>query len=98
MPGVAAIHHSLRDVDPGAGDVGLLVQISDFIDRPAVNSHANANFGMILQLLADLQRTQNWRFRTGSKNQRAAITSRQTQQLAFRFGDTELLRSAHDLL
>ena len=27
VSGIAAIHHPLRDVDAGAGDIGLLVQI-----------------------------------------------------------------------
>ena len=47
VSGIAAIHHPLRDVDAGAGDVCLLVQIGDFVDRPAVNAHAHAQFGMI---------------------------------------------------
>ena len=98
VSGIAAIHHPLRDVDAGAGNVGLFVQVGDFIDRAAVNSHSHVKFGMIFQCLADFQRAQHRRFRTGAKNERAAVAGRQAQQLAFRFGDTELLRSAHDLL
>ena len=76
VPGIAAIHHPLRDVDASAGNVGLFVQISDFIDRAAVNAHPHLKFGMIFQLLADLQRAENRRFRTVAKNQRAAVAGR----------------------
>ena len=76
VSGIAAIHHSLRDVDAGAGNVGLLVQISDFIDRTAVNSHAHAKFGMIFQRLANFHCAQDRRFRVVSKNERAAVAGR----------------------
>ena len=49
VSGVAAIHHALRDVDARAGDVGLFVQIGDFIDRAAVNSHPDLKFRMTLR-------------------------------------------------
>ena len=44
---VAAIHDALGDVDPGAGNVRLLVQIGNFVDRTTVNAHANTNLWMI---------------------------------------------------
>ena len=37
-------------------------EISDFVDRTAVNAHADAKFGMIFQRLADLERAQDRRF------------------------------------
>ena len=46
VTGVAAIHHSLRDVNSRAGDVRLFVEISDFVDRTAMNAHADAKLGM----------------------------------------------------
>ena len=39
VTGITAIHHALRDVDSGAGDISLLVQVTDLIDRAAVNTH-----------------------------------------------------------
>ena len=39
---IAAIHHSLRHIDASAGDIGLLVQIGDFVDGAAMNAHADA--------------------------------------------------------
>src|SRR2546430_1592994 len=42
VAGIAAIHHALGDIDAGAGDVRLFVQVSDVIDRSAVDSHSHA--------------------------------------------------------
>ena len=53
MARITAIHHPLCDVDAGARDVGLFVQIGDFVDRTAVNSHPDPKFGMFFQLLTD---------------------------------------------
>ena len=39
VTGIAAIHHPLRDVDAGAGDVFALVHIGDVMHRTAVNAH-----------------------------------------------------------
>ena len=58
MSRVAAIHHPLCDVDPGAGNIGLFAQVGDFVHRPAVNSHPNAKFGMTFEFPANLQRAQ----------------------------------------
>ena len=76
VPGIAAIHHPLRDVDARARDVGLFVEVGNFVDRAAMNSHADAKLGMTLQCLADFQRAQNRRFRTVAKNQRATVARR----------------------
>ena len=53
---VGAIHHASRRVDAGAGNVRLLVQVANFVDRPAMNSHSNVELRMTLQCLADFQR------------------------------------------
>src|SRR5947209_191575 len=39
MSGITAIHHSLRDVNSGAGNISLLIQIADFVNGSAVNTH-----------------------------------------------------------
>ena len=77
VSGVAAIHHPLRDVNACAGDIGLLIEVSDFVDRAAVDSHADAQLGMAFQCFADLERAQNRRFRAGAKHQGATIAGRQ---------------------
>ena len=40
VPGVSTIHYSLREVDPRAGHVQLFVQVAHFIDRSAMDPHA----------------------------------------------------------
>src|SRR6266478_7622880 len=51
MSRITAIHHPLGDVDASTGDVGLFVQISDFTDRPAVNTHSDSKFRMTFSAL-----------------------------------------------
>ena len=97
MSGIAAIHYPLRDVDPSAGNVGLLIQVGDFVNRAAVNAHPHFEFRMTLERFTDLHSAKNRRFRAGAKNERATVARRQAQQLAFCLGQTELLRAAHDL-
>ena len=76
VTGIAAIHHPLGDVDSRSSDVGLFVEVGNFVDRPAVNSHSNAKLRMTLQCLADFQRAKSWRFRTVAKNKRATVARR----------------------
>ena len=45
VPGVAAIHHPLRHVDPGPGDVVAPAHIGHFAHRPAVNAHPHRSSG-----------------------------------------------------
>ena len=40
VAGIAAVHHSLGQVDPGAGYIAAVVDIKHLIDRPAINAHA----------------------------------------------------------
>ena len=39
VPGVAAIHHPLRHVEAGTGEIGLTVHIDHAADRAAVHAH-----------------------------------------------------------
>ena len=98
VAGVAAIHHSLGDVDPGAGDIGLLVQIADLVNRTAVHTRADFQFWMTLQCLADFHGAENRRLRAVAKNQRDAVARRQAQKFSFRFRLFELFRPADDFL
>jgi hypothetical protein len=52
---------------------------------------------MTFELLTNLDRAADRRFRAGSENERTAIAGRQPQQFAFGLRDSELLRSADDL-
>ena len=82
VPGITAIHHPLRHVDPGAGDVAALVHIDHFVDRAAVNAHPHRNFRMLPQRLGDLQRALRRLFRAVTKDQRHPIAGRQPDELS----------------
>ena len=79
VTGIAAIHHALRDVNSRAGNIGLLVQIADFIHRTAVNAHTHTQFRIVFQRLRDLHGTQDRRFGAVAKNECPAISGRQTE-------------------
>src|SRR5437763_2881645 len=97
VTGITAIHYPLRDVDSGSGDIRLLIEITDFIDRAAVNPHAHPQFGMTFEFPANFDRTEDRRFGAGAENERAAVSSGQAEEFAFRFSQAELLRPAYDL-
>src|SRR5205809_2531268 len=77
MAGIAAIHHSLRDVDSYAGDVFAPVCILHMMDRAAVDSHPHRQTGLRAQGLANLQGAFDRLFHRTGENQRDAIASRQ---------------------
>src|SRR5438094_147440 len=52
---------------------------------------------MTFELPANLDRAQDRGFGASAENERAAVSSGQAQQFAFRFSQAELLRAAHDL-
>ena len=82
VSGIAAIHHPLRHVDAGAGDVGSLIDIDDLIDRAAVDSHAKLNRGMTFQRPRNLHGALHRRLGISAENERHPVTSRQTNQLS----------------
>ncbi len=96
VPGVAAIHHPLRHVDAGPGDVGAPAHIGHFAHRPAVNAHPHRNFRMLPQRFGDLQRAAGRFFRAVVEDQRHPIAGRQPNELFVgRFA--HLRRREHDL-
>ena len=48
VTGVATIHHALRDVDAGTGNVRPLVYVDNLAHRSTVNSHSQLNVRMAL--------------------------------------------------
>ena len=96
MSGIAAIHHPLGDVNSSAGNVRLLIEIGDLVNRSAVNAHPHFQFRMTLERFADFQSAENRRLGAVAKNQRAAVTRRQAEQFAFCFGLFELLGAANE--
>jgi hypothetical protein len=97
VTGVTAIHHPLRDIDPGPSDIPLLTQVGYFLHRPAVNSHAHPQFGMLLQFTRDLDGAFHRRFRTGPKHQRAAVARWQAHQFPRALCGAKRLSCARDL-
>ena len=95
MPGVAAIHHPLRHVDPGPGEVGAPAHVGHFAYRPAVNAHPHRNFRMLPERLGDLERAPRGLFRAVTKDQRHAVASRQPNEL-FVGRVAHLRRPEHD--
>ena len=76
VPGVAAIHHSLREVNPGAGNVFPLIHIGYFVHRSAMNSHPQLEPGLTAQSSTNLQRAQHRRLRIFSKDQHHPCAAR----------------------
>ena len=98
MPGIAAIHHSLRHVDSGTGYIHFLINIRDSVDRAAVNSHPQLDTRMILQRSADLERTPGRFFRTVEENERHPIAGWHSDEFASSFRSAESFSTSYELL
>src|SRR5438477_6453814 len=98
VPGVAAIHHSLRYVKTGAGEIGPFVYINHAANRTAVDSHPKLQARMFLEGTADLHRALRRRFWTSVKDQRHPVPGRDFKQTARGFGFLELLKAANNLI
>ena len=81
VPGIAAIHHPLRHVDPSPGEVGPPAHVGHFAHRPAVNAHSHRNFRMLAERLGDLERASSGLFRAVMKDQGHPIAGRQPNEL-----------------
>ena len=81
VPGVAAIHHPLRHVDAGPGDVGAPAHVGHLAHRSAVNAHPHRKFRMLLERFGDLERAPGRFFRAVAKDQRHPIAGRQPNEL-----------------
>ena len=47
VPGIATIHHPLRDVYPSTSNVCPIIDIGNLIDGPTVHSHPYLDMRMI---------------------------------------------------
>src|SRR5437016_450004 len=92
VPGIAAVHYALGDVDASAGEIGVTIYIYHSTHRTAVNAHPNLKARMLFQGANDLDRTLDWRFRAGIKHQRHPIASWNFNQALRRFGLLILIR------
>jgi hypothetical protein len=98
MPGIAAIHHSLRNIDPGAGYIRFFINIRDSVDGTAVNSHAQPDARMILQCSANFERTAGRFFWAVEENERHPIAGRHSDEVPACFRSAETFCTPHDLL
>ena len=96
VPGVAAIHHPLRHVDAGPGDVGAPAHVGHLAHRSAVNAHAHRKFRMLLERFRNLERAPGRFLRAVAEDQRHPIAGRQPNELFVR-RFAHLRRRQHDL-
>src|SRR4030095_3211910 len=94
VPGVAAIHHSVRNVEPSAREIGPFVYIHHPANWPAVDSHPKLQTRMFLESAADLHRALHRRFRTRVKCQRHPVAGWDPSQTTRSFGSLKLLGRA----
>ena len=98
MPGIAAVHHPLRDVDTGSGDVLPLIHIGDVMDRAAVNAHPDRQSRLRTQNLTDLKGAFHRIFHRAGEDQRHPVARGQQDELTDRFRFTRRFGIAHDLI
>jgi hypothetical protein len=99
MAGVAAIHYPLGDVDSGTGDIYSMVDIADFADWAAVNSHTDEDrFRLIFECTGDLKRTADGRLGTIAEDESHAITCGDAYQPMFLFRNAKLFGILNDLV
>ena len=76
VPGVAARHDPLRNVNSCPGEIGLIIYIRDRIDWAAMNTHAQFELRSVLQFLADFQGALDGCFRIIRENEHYSVAGR----------------------
>ena len=94
---VAAIHHPLRHVDSGTGEIGMTVDIDHAADWAAVHSHSKLYLPLFFERATDFERAFYWLFRALVKNQRHPVAGGDLDQSGRSFGVLKLLRRANGL-
>jgi hypothetical protein len=95
MACIAAIHHPLRHVHPGTGQIGTIAHIDDLIDRPAVNPHSQPDIGMIFQSCGNFRSAFNRRLRVVKKYQAHSVARRNSHQPSANICAAKLLGVLH---
>src|SRR5207247_3644765 len=98
VTGLTAIHHPLCNVNAGAGDIDLVVDIHHPADGPTMNSHANGEPGMLLECARDCQGALHRRLHAGGKDEGHSVPGRQPGQLAAGFGGKKLSGVANETI
>ena len=96
MAGLTAIHHPLCEVNAGASNIDLVVDIHHPADGPTMNSHANGEPGMLLERARDCQGALHRRLHAGGKDEGHSVAGWQAGQLAAGFGSTKLSGVANE--
>src|SRR5439155_402346 len=97
VPGVPAIHHPLRHVEAGPGEISATSYVYHAAHRTAMHSHPKLETRMLFQNAADFHRALCRPFRTRVKYQRHSIPGRDFKQTARGFGSLKLFGRANDL-
>src|SRR5436305_6431534 len=98
VPGIATIHHPLRDVNPSTGNVCPFIHVRNLADRPAVDTHACLDTRMICLGSANLERASRGLFRTAEKKERHPITGWDPSEFVACFCYPKTFGAADDLV
>src|SRR6266516_1434260 len=98
MSGIAAIKHSLRDVDSRPCKVRFVVNVPDSIDRAAMNAHPDLNVRTLFQGSADLKRTSHRLLWTAEKKERHPISHWHSIELAACFRRPKTFGASHNVI
>src|SRR6266566_4383991 len=82
VSGIAAIKHSLRDIDSRSCKVRFIINVDDSIDRATVNPHSQPNTRMISQGSAYFQRASHRLLRTAEKKECHPVSRRHADEFA----------------
>jgi hypothetical protein len=92
VPGIAAIQHPLGNINSRAGYVGFVINISDPINRAAVNPHPYLKLRMTVQCFANLQSASHRLFRTAEKKERHPIAGWHSNKFVACFRNAKTFR------
>src|SRR6266516_5441767 len=95
---IAAIQHTLCDIDSCPGHIAFVIYIGDSVDWAAVNSHPQLDTRMISQSSADLERTAHRLFWATVKKECHPVASWHSGKFTVCFRSAETFRPANDLI
>jgi hypothetical protein len=91
VAGVPAIHNTLGNVNPGAGDIRAVIHVTNLVDGAAVNTHSDGEGGMVPYCCAKFEGALHWTFGVISENQCHAVTRRKPDQMVCGLGSSKLI-------
>src|SRR5438034_8669310 len=97
VPGVPAIHHSLRHVETRSSEIRTTGHVDHAANRPAVDSHAELQARALFERATDLNRALRRCFWAGIKDQRHSVAGGDLDQTIRRVGFFKLIGGANNL-